>query len=114
MASDHCGLLRTPSVEPARYRLQWKSYQFFVETLAHERSRVHSDDMSNSGGGQYYWCLRHNRVETDADVCPASKTMGQALKRVAERNAQLDAEDARWTGEQPQPRTHAATTHPSR
>ena len=110
MASDHCGLLRTPSVEPARYRLQWKSYRFFVEKLAHERSRVHSDDMSNSGGGQYYWCLRHNRVETDADVCPASKTMGpyatrvdaeQALKRVAERNAQLDAEDARWTGEQP-------------
>jgi hypothetical protein len=76
MASDHCGLLRTPSVEPARYRLQWKSYRFFVEKLAHERSRVHSDDMSNSGGGQYYWCLRHNRVETDADVCPASKTMG--------------------------------------
>jgi len=110
MASDHCGLLRTPSVEPARYRLQWKSYRFFVEKLAHERSRVHSDDMSNSGGGQYYWCLRHNRVETDADVCPASKTMGpdatrveaeQALKRVAERNAQLDADDARWTGEQP-------------
>ena len=101
MASDHCGLLRTPSVEPARYRLQWKSYRFFVEKLAHERSRVHSDDMSNSGGGQYYWCLRHDRVETDADVCPASKTMGQALKRVAERNAQLDADDARWTGEQP-------------
>jgi hypothetical protein len=25
----------------------------------------------------------------------------QALKRVAERNAQFDAEDARWTGEQP-------------
>ena len=76
MASDHCGLLRTPSEEPAGYRLQWKSYQFFVEKLAHERSRVHSDDMSNSGGGQYYWCLRHNRVETDADVCPASKTTG--------------------------------------
>jgi hypothetical protein len=25
----------------------------------------------------------------------------QALKRVAERNEQLDAEDARWTGEAP-------------
>jgi hypothetical protein len=66
--------------------------------------------MSNSGGGPYYWCLRHNRVETDENVCPASRTMGpydtpseaeQALKRVAERNEQLDAEDARWTGEEP-------------
>jgi hypothetical protein len=66
--------------------------------------------MSNSGGGRYYWCLRHNRVETDQDVCPASMTMGpygspteaeQALTRVAERNEQWDAEDARWRGEQP-------------
>jgi hypothetical protein len=97
-------------VDPARYRLQWKSYRFFVEKLALERFTVHSDVMSNSGGGPYYWCLRHNRVETDANVCAASKTMGpyetriqaeQALKRVAERNEQLDAEDARWTGEQP-------------
>jgi hypothetical protein len=76
MASDHCGLLRTPSVEQARYRLQWKSYRFFVETLALERFRVHSDVMSNSGGGPYNWCLRHSRVEADPDVCPASKTTG--------------------------------------
>jgi hypothetical protein len=76
---------------------------------------VHSDDMSNSdgtnnsGGGPFYWCLRHNRVETDRNVCPASRTMGpyrspteaeQALDRVARRNEQLDAEDAQWTGEQ--------------
>jgi hypothetical protein len=96
-------------VESSRYRLQWKSYQFFVETLALERLRVHSDVMSNSGGGPYYWCLRHSRVETDDDVCPASVTMGpyetrvqaeQALARVAERNQQWDAEDDRWTGEQ--------------
>ena len=66
--------------------------------------------MSSSGGGAYYWCLRHNRVETDQDVCPASRTMGpyetrteaeQALARVAERNEQLDGEDARWAGETP-------------
>ena len=71
--------------------------------------------MSNSGGGPYYWCLRHNRVETDTDVCPASTTMGpyespteaeQALTRVAERNEQWDAEDARWRGET------ALATHP--
>jgi hypothetical protein len=82
----------------------------FVETLALERFTVHSDVMSNSGGGPYYWCLRHNRVETDEDVCPAVRTMGpyntaaeaeQALTRVAERNERWDAEDARWTGETP-------------
>jgi hypothetical protein len=82
----------------------------FVETLARERITVHSDVMSNSGGGPYYWCLRHNRVETGDGVCPAARTMGpyptaaeaeQALNRVAERNEQWDAEDARWRGEQP-------------
>ena len=88
----------------------------FAETLPRERLAVHSEDMSdsdsttNSGGGRFYWCLRHNRVETDRNVCPASMTMGpyrspteaeQALDRVAKRNEQLDAEDARWTGEQP-------------
>ena len=82
----------------------------FVETLAHERLTVHSDVMRNSGGGPYYWCLKHNRVENDEDVCPAVRTMGpygtaaeaeQALTRVAERNEQWDAEDARWRGEMP-------------
>jgi hypothetical protein len=71
---------------------------------------VHSEVMSNSGGGPYYWCLRHSRVETDNDVCPATRTMGpyetadqaeQALNRVAERNEQWDAEDARWAGDKP-------------
>ena len=71
---------------------------------------MHSDVMSNSGGGPYYWCLRHDRVETDRELCAASKTMGpyetrsdaeQALTRVAARNEQWDAEDARWTGEKP-------------
>ena len=71
---------------------------------------MHSDVMSSSGGGSYYWCLQHSRVETDPHVCPATSTMGpyrteseaeQALARVAERNARLDAEDAQWTGEQP-------------
>jgi hypothetical protein len=66
--------------------------------------------MSNSGGGPYYWCLRHNRVETDPPLCPATRTMGpygtpteaqQALNRVAERNDQWDADDARWAGGQP-------------
>ncbi|HET6212371.1 MAG TPA: hypothetical protein VFE14_05805 [Micromonosporaceae bacterium] len=66
--------------------------------------------MSNSGfGGRYYWCLRHERVETDANACAAKYRLGpyasateaeHALERVRERNAEWDAEDARWTGEE--------------
>jgi hypothetical protein len=67
--------------------------------------------MSNSGtDGGYYWCLRHDRVETDANACPVVHRLGpfataaeaeHALDRVRERNAEWDAEDARWTGEEP-------------
>jgi hypothetical protein len=66
--------------------------------------------MSNSGiGNRYYWCLRHNRVETDANVCPAKHRLGPyatadeattALDRVRERNEAWEAEDARWSGEE--------------
>lgn len=65
--------------------------------------------MSRSGSsGRYYWCLRHRRVETDANACAAVHRLGpypsaqdaeRALERVAERNAAWDAEDARWAGE---------------
>jgi hypothetical protein len=66
--------------------------------------------MSNSGeGSEYYWCLRHNRVETVDNICAERYRLGpyrsaadaeRALARVAERNAVLDAEDARWSGEE--------------
>jgi hypothetical protein len=65
--------------------------------------------MSSSGvSGGYYWCLRHNRVETAANACaeryrlgpyPTAAEAERALDRVAERNAAWDAEDARWSGE---------------
>jgi hypothetical protein len=65
--------------------------------------------MNDSGrNGQYFWCTRHNRVETDADVCPAKYVLGpyasasaaeNALQQVQERNQAWDAEDARWAGE---------------
>jgi hypothetical protein len=65
--------------------------------------------MSDSGGGdQFFWCLRHHRVETDADVCAAKFVLGpyasaadaeKALERVRERNDAWEAEDARWAGE---------------
>jgi hypothetical protein len=63
-----------------------------------------SEVMSESG---FYWCVRHNRVETGDNVCPARYTMGPyasreiaegALRRIAERNEKLDAEDAAWEG----------------
>ncbi|SCG15004.1 hypothetical protein GA0070610_1232 [Micromonospora echinofusca] len=70
---------------------------------------VHSDPMSDSGnGGHFYWCTRHHRVETDADVCPARHVLGpyasaadaeNALQTVRERNEAWEAEDARWAGE---------------
>jgi hypothetical protein len=59
-------------------------------------------------GGRYFWCLRHHRVETDADICAARYVLGpyqsaadaeHALERVRERNEAWDADDARWAGE---------------
>lgn len=70
---------------------------------------MHSNDMSNSGSAtRYYWCLRHNRVETSGNACAERYRLGpygteaeaqHALEKVAERNAEWDAEDARWSGE---------------
>lgn len=66
--------------------------------------------MSDSGSGtQYFWCIRHHRVETGADVCAARYVLGpyhsaadaeHALERVRERNEAWEAEDARWAGEE--------------
>lgn len=55
---------------------------------------------------RYYWCLRHQRVESGDDVCPARYRLGpfrteaqaeRALQRVRERNEEWEAEDARWS-----------------
>ena len=72
---------------------------------------MHSDVMNSSGSAtRYYWCLRHNRVETDGNACAERYRLGpyatvaeaqRALDQVAERNAEWDAEDARWSGENP-------------
>ncbi|GIG60531.1 hypothetical protein Lfu02_49030 [Longispora fulva] len=57
---------------------------------------------------QYYWCLLHKRVETEGDACAGQYRLGpyataqdasRAVQMVAEREARLDAEDARWKGE---------------
>jgi hypothetical protein len=83
---------------------------FLRESVAHGRFAVHSDVMSNSGSGaRYYWCVRHRRVETDQTACRAADRLGPydsaaeaegALERVRARNEELDAEDARWAGEE--------------
>jgi hypothetical protein len=79
-----------------------------VVSVARVSFAVQSDVMSSSSGvGHYYWCLSHHRVETDADMCPATNRLGpysstteaeRALDRVQERNDTWDAEDARWEG----------------
>ncbi|GAB7038043.1 hypothetical protein JCM9534A_26740 [Catenuloplanes indicus JCM 9534] len=77
------------------------------ESVAHGRFAVHSDVMSDSVG-RFFWCIRHNRVETEPDLCPAKHRIGpfasaddasHALEKVQERNEAWEAEDARWTGE---------------
>jgi hypothetical protein len=81
-----------------------------AESVAHVGFAVHSDVMSSSGADQYYWCLKHSRVESDANLCASVQRLGpygtpaeaeHALERVDERNAAWDAEDLRWHGEQP-------------
>lgn len=56
----------------------------------------------------YYWCLRHDRVETDADKCDVKNLLGpfetrsgaeNALQKVRQRNEEWEAEDARWNGD---------------
>ncbi len=56
---------------------------------------------------EYYWCLRHHRVESGDDVCAARYRLGpyptptdaeHALERVAERNATWEAADEQWNG----------------
>jgi hypothetical protein len=68
---------------------------------------VHSDVMSSSGAERYYWCLSHQRVESEADMCAGKDRLGpydsaseaeRALTTVQERNEAWDAEDERWEG----------------
>ncbi|HEX6077900.1 MAG TPA: hypothetical protein VFZ32_21905 [Micromonosporaceae bacterium] len=56
---------------------------------------------------EFYWCLRHRRVESGDGMCPGKYRLGpyhsrgeaeQALDRVRQRNEEWEAEDARWHG----------------
>ena len=61
-----------------------------------------------SDAKQYWWCLRHSRVETEGNLCPDKFRMGpyateeearHAMDKVAERNEEWEAEDKRWDDE---------------
>jgi hypothetical protein len=54
---------------------------------------------------QFYWCLKHNKVETGDDLCRSADRLGpfssradaeRALDTVRARNESWDAEDKRW------------------
>jgi hypothetical protein len=64
--------------------------------------------MSSRVNGGYYWCLRHERVESGDGVCRAKYRLGpydtvaeaeQALETVQQRNEAWEEADARWQGE---------------
>jgi glycerol-3-phosphate dehydrogenase len=59
------------------------------------------------GKREFYWCVRHERVESGDNVCAARYRIGpfdtaseaeHALERVQQRNEAWDAEDDRWEG----------------
>jgi hypothetical protein len=54
---------------------------------------------------QFYWCLKHNTVESGDNLCRSDERLGpfptraaaeRALETVRERNESWDAEDKRW------------------
>jgi hypothetical protein len=56
-------------------------------------------------GQQFYWCLKHNKVESGDELCKSAERLGpyadrasaeRALTTVQERNETWDAEDRRW------------------
>lgn len=85
-----------------------RRYDENPEAVARCVLRVHSGHMSDSGEApRFYWCLRHQRVESEDSKCPVRFLLGPyptreaataALDQVQERNEEWDAEDARWRG----------------
>lgn len=80
------------------YESRWRAARDGVGTDEAEEERV---------AGQWYYCLRHNRVEGE-DGCANIDRMGpyateeeaaSAPARARERTEAWDAEDARWDGE---------------
>jgi hypothetical protein len=60
--------------------------------------------------GEFYWCQRHERVESGDGMCPVRFRLGpfatpaeaeHAPELIRQRNEAWDEEDARWAGESP-------------
>ncbi len=65
----------------------------------------------SDGGGEFYWCLRHERVEPAEEACPAENRMGPYRSReeakawrdkVEQRNEAWKEQDREWEGEDPE------------
>jgi hypothetical protein len=59
--------------------------------------------------GTWYWCVRHERAEEEADACPAEDRLGPYdskeeaqhwRERVDARNDRWDEQDREWSGEE--------------
>jgi hypothetical protein len=50
---------------------------------------------------QYYWCTRHNRVETAGDVCPEQFRLGPYASEEEARDwrQRRDSREDRWQAE---------------
>lgn len=68
--------------------------------------------MSSSG---YYWCTKHNRVESGDGMCRARHRLGPfdspaeaegALEKVQQRNETWDAQDEDWADGTDRPTRH--------
>lgn len=58
-------------------------------------------------GKEYFWCTKHQKVESGDNLCPARYLIGpfptvseaeHALERIQQRNEAWEAENARWEG----------------
>lgn len=58
---------------------------------------------------EWFWCLRHQRVEGPEEYCGAEDRLGPYAsaaeaenwrERVAERNEEWDADDRAWEGDE--------------
>lgn len=65
--------------------------------------------MTDVGGDQWYWCLRHQREERADEACAAEHRMGPYRSRdeargwrekVEQRNEAWKEQDREWEGEE--------------
>jgi hypothetical protein len=74
------------------------------ERVAQPSQWVHAGPMGEADQ-QFYWCLKHNKVESGDQLCRSAERLGpfsdraaaeRALETVRARNESWEAEDKRW------------------